>query len=72
MAYGRRLEEWDQTSLLAALVHNGSAGATEALQPDDYHPLRATAERPDAGADRVAIRAEDVAMLFGGKLEVIK
>ena len=69
MAYGRRCEEWDQTSLLVALIHN-TASANDKVDHYHYHPLRNAPAA--AGPERIKISIEDFARVTGGTLEVIR
>jgi hypothetical protein len=40
MVEGKRLEEWDQTALLAAKIHNAFAGRSSVRGADAFHPYR--------------------------------
>jgi len=40
MVDGKRMEEWDQTALLAAKIHNAFCGKGQSRGPDAFHPYR--------------------------------
>jgi hypothetical protein len=69
MAYGKRFDEWDRASLLAALIHNDPQGYRKRLQPADFNPLATEKEKSDEAPMKITVA--DLAAGMGGKIATI-
>lgn len=70
MAYGRRFEEWDRTSLLASLIHNDPMARRPFRSPESFNPF--LTKGTPAETHPALTRIEDIQKLIGGTLGTVK
>ena len=44
-ANAKRIEEWDKTAMIAALIYNANRGDNPPTSPEDWHPIRGSKKR---------------------------
>jgi hypothetical protein len=70
MAYGKRFDEWDRTSLLAAWIYNDAQGCRKALGPAHFNPFL----NPKTQTDEPVMKITDprqLQALVGGTLSIV-
>jgi len=70
MAYGKRFDEWDRASLLAALLHNDPQGARPRRTIESFNPFLADTSTEDAAV--VVSDPAALAKLLGATLHTVQ
>lgn len=73
MAHGKRFDEWDRASLLAALIHNDPQGLNARIEPHDFNPFSKRPKTADADTNVTTIRnPADLAAALGNPVYVVR